>query len=78
VQLVVQIMHLMLKIHHHVLGLRKLLAQVPFDTVLLCGYGFGIVSCYFCHGGLVVCLDLLACSGECLDASGLQLLLQSC
>ena len=37
VQLVVQKMHLMLKINHHVLGLHKLLAQVPFDMVLLRG-----------------------------------------
>jgi len=30
-------MHLMLKINHHILGMRKLLAQVPFNIVLLCG-----------------------------------------
>ena len=42
-QLMVQIMHLMLKIHHYMLGLRKLLVQVPLNTVLLDAHGVGPV-----------------------------------
>ena len=55
VQLVVQEMHLMLKINHHILGLCKLLVQVPLDTVLLDTQGMGPVSFYFCHSCMVVC-----------------------
>ena len=70
-QLVVQIMHLMLKINHHVLGLCKLLAQVPLDMVLLYAKGLGPISFCFCHSCMVVCLDPLARSCERLDMSGL-------
>ena len=55
VQLVVQKMHLMLKINHHVLGLCKLLAQVPLDMVLLYAQGLGPVSFCFYHSYMVVC-----------------------
>ena len=54
-QLVVQKMHLMLKINYYILGLCKLLAQVPLDMVLLYVQGVGPVSFYFCHSCMVVC-----------------------
>ena len=73
-QLVVQKMHLMLKINYYVLGLCKLLAQAPLDMVLLDAQGMGPVSFCFCHSRMVVCQDPLACSYECLSTGGLQLL----
>ena len=70
-QLVVQKMHLMLKINYYVLGLCKLLAQVPLDMVLLYAQGVGPVSFCFCHSYTVVYLDPLAHSYVRLSMGGL-------
>ena len=47
-QLVVQIMHLMLKINHHVLGISKLMTQIPLNMCLLRCFSLGSISCCFC------------------------------
>ena len=55
VQLVVQIMHHMLKIHHYMLGMCKMLAQVPLSMVLHGAHGVGPISFCFYYSGTVVC-----------------------
>ena len=77
VQLVVQIMHLMLKVHHSKLSLCKLPMQIPLSTVLHSTYGTVPISFYSCCSGMVVCCIPLACSCGRLGTGGLQLLSQS-
>jgi len=74
VQLVVQIMHLMLKVHHLKLSLCKLLTQVLLSTVLHGTYGMVPISFYFCCSGTIVCCVSLARSCGRLGTGGLQLL----
>ena len=53
--MVVQKMHLVLKINYYILGLSKLLVQVPLNMVLLNAQGVDPVSFCFCHNCTVVC-----------------------
>ena len=75
--MVVQKMHLMLKIHHYMLGLCKLMAQVPLNMVLHGAHSVGPVSFHLGRSGTVVCKDPLAHSCGRLGMGGLQLLPQS-